>query len=419
MKVLIHSCCGPCASACVPRLQGEGHEVTMYFANSNIDTAAEFEKRKGEAKRLADHDRVGFAAEPYDHEEWLREVASGFEHEPEKGARCERCFRYNLAKTAAYAKAHGFDAFTTSLTVSPHKVSEVVFAAGREAEAKYSTSQLSNYPTSQPSNCPTFLPENFKKKEGFKLSLKRSAELGLYRQSYCGCEFSRSHPSNHPTFQPSNLPTDFDRADGYVFDFGGVISVSPMPKWERTLYPYCESIGLDRRFVIEGFQKYRRLWDSDQLSFYEMYVKVFADAGLPPPTDEQFAEIVRFDKCSWVDDLRADTLELMREIKAAGKKIGILSNQSSDFFHDCYVKRCGAYRELADVEVISGIEKLYKPDPAIYRLCEERMGIPAARLCFFDDFIENVEGARALGWQSVQYPPVLAPGWFRCNMAEG
>ena len=396
MKVLIHSCCGPCASACVPRLQDEGHEVTMYFANSNIDTAAEFEKRKGEAKKLADHDRVGFAAEPYDHEEWLREVASGFEHEPEKGARCERCFRYNLAKTAAYAKAHGFDAFTTSLTVSPHKVSEVVFAAGREAAREIGDAAR---PESAPYQSPVFIEENFKKREGFKLSLKRSAELGLYRQSYCGCEFSKRSP--------------FDRADGYVFDFGGVISVSPMPKWERTLYPYCESIGLDRRFVIDGFQKYRRLWDSDQLSFHEMYVKVFADAGLPPPTDEQFAEIVRLDKCSWVDDLRADTLELMRELKAAGKKIGILSNQSSDFFHDCYVKRCGAYRELADVEVISGIEKLYKPDPAIYRLCEERMGIPAARLCFFDDFIENVEGARALGWQSVQYPPVLAPGWFR------
>ena len=400
MKVLIHSCCGPCASACVPRLQDEGHEVTMYFANSNIDTAAEFEKRKGEAKKLADHDRVGFVAEPYDHEEWLREVASGFEHEPEKGSRCERCFRYNLAKTAAYAKAHGFDAFTTSLTVSPHKVSEVVFAAGHEAEAKCSALQPSSRPTSQPSNCPTFLPENFKKKEGFKLSLKRSSELGLYRQSYCGCEFSRT--ANH---EPRTANHElFSIADGYVFDFGGVISVSPMPKWERTLYPYCESVGLGRRFVIDGFRKYRRFWDSDQLSFRDMYVKIFADAGLPPPTDGQFAEIVRLDKCSWVDELRQDTLVLMRKLKAAGKKIGILSNQSSDFFHDCYVKRCGAYRELADVEVISGIEKLYKPDPAIYRLCEERMGIPAARLCFFDDFIENVEGARVLGWQSVQYP---------------
>ena len=187
MKILLHSCCGPCASACVPRLQDQGHEVTMYFANSNIDTAAEFEKRKGEAEKLADHDGVGFAAEAYDHEEWLREVAAGFEGEPEKGARCERCFRYNLAKTAAYAKAHGFDAFTTSLTVSPHKVSEMVFAAGRDVTAAATEVRCGG----EGAPTPGFLPENFKKKEGFKLSLKRTAELGLYRQSYCGCEFSK------------------------------------------------------------------------------------------------------------------------------------------------------------------------------------------------------------------------------------
>lgn len=142
----------------------------MLFANSNIDTKDEFDKRLGEARRLASADGVEIAALPYDHDEWLREVAAGFEAEPEKGARCMRCFRYNLAKAARYAAAHGFDAFTTSLTVSPHKVSEMVFAA---------------------SDDPHFLKENFKKHEGFKRSLERSAELGLYRQSYCGCEFSK------------------------------------------------------------------------------------------------------------------------------------------------------------------------------------------------------------------------------------
>lgn len=142
----------------------------MLFANSNIDTSDEFERRLAEARRLAEHDGVGFAALPYDHADWLAKVAAGFENAPEKGARCARCFRYNLARTADYAAAHGFDAFTTSLTVSPHKVSDTVFAA---------------------SDDPRFLRENFKKRDGFKLSLARSAELGLYRQNYCGCEFSR------------------------------------------------------------------------------------------------------------------------------------------------------------------------------------------------------------------------------------
>lgn len=142
----------------------------MLFANSNIDTAEEFDKRLGEARRLAAAEGVEIDAVPYDHDEWLREVAAGFEMEPEKGERCRRCFRYNLAKAAEYAKAHGFDAFATSLTVSPHKVSEMVFSA---------------------SDDPMFLKENFKKGDGFKRSLERSAQLGLYRQSYCGCEFSR------------------------------------------------------------------------------------------------------------------------------------------------------------------------------------------------------------------------------------
>jgi len=184
MKVLLHSCCGPCASACVTRLKELGHDVTMLFANSNISDEVEFEKRKTAAQQLADADGVALASLPYDHDEWLREVAAGYEREPEKGARCERCFRYNLALTAAYAAAHGFDAFTTSLTVSPHKVSEKVFEAGRAAEAMTKVS-------GEVAPRTAFLAENFKKREGFKRSLARSAELGLYRQSWCGCEFSK------------------------------------------------------------------------------------------------------------------------------------------------------------------------------------------------------------------------------------
>ena len=156
MNVLLHSCCGPCASACVPRLKEEGHAVTMFYSNSNIDTRAEFEKRLEAAQTLAAAEGVA--------------VADGYENEPEKGLRCERCYRYNLARTASYAAAHGFEAFTTSLTVSPHKPSAKIFASSED---------------------PKFLREDFKKREGFKLSVRRAGELGLYRQAYCGCEFSK------------------------------------------------------------------------------------------------------------------------------------------------------------------------------------------------------------------------------------
>ena len=179
MKLLLHTCCGPCASACIPRLREEGHEVTLFYANSNIDTEEEFLRRREAAQTLADHDGVPLVVDAYDHAAWLREAAAGYENEPEKGARCARCFRFNLARTAAYAAAHGYDAIATSLTVSPHKVSPVIFAQGDAV--------VSNPPTLQPS----FLHMDFKKREGFKLSVRRAAELGLYRQGYCGCEFSK------------------------------------------------------------------------------------------------------------------------------------------------------------------------------------------------------------------------------------
>lgn len=177
MKVALHTCCGPCASACVPRLKEGGHDVTMLFANSNIDTADEFERRRREAERLAEADGVPFVALKYDHGDWLEKVAAGHESDPEKGARCERCFRYNLAKAAEFAAERGLDAFTTSLTVSPHKVSKMVFAAGERAAGEHGGA--------------VFLAEDFKKRDGFGISVRRAAELGLYRQSYCGCEYSR------------------------------------------------------------------------------------------------------------------------------------------------------------------------------------------------------------------------------------
>ena len=93
MKVLLHTCFGPCASACVPALRDLGKEVSLFFSNSNIDTEVEFEKRLDNARKLAEAEDVELAADAYDHADWLERVAKGFEDEPEKGTRCARCFR--------------------------------------------------------------------------------------------------------------------------------------------------------------------------------------------------------------------------------------------------------------------------------------------------------------------------------------
>ena len=149
--------------------------MALYFSNSNIAPADEFDRRAESAKKLAEADGVEFVVDPPDHADWLEKVAKGYENEPEKGARCERCFKYNLARTAKYAREHGFEAFTTSLTVSPHKVSKFIFYCGETVASR---------------DC-GFMEIDFKKKDGFLKSLARSAELGLYRQRWCGCEFSR------------------------------------------------------------------------------------------------------------------------------------------------------------------------------------------------------------------------------------
>lgn len=175
-KVLLHACCGPCASACAPALREKSHAVSLFFSNSNISPAAEYALRLDSLRKLAAADDLECIEDPPDHAAWLREVAVGLEAEPEKGRRCALCWRFNLLRTARYAAANGYDAFTTSLTVSPHKPSEAVFAAAEEASR-----EAGGIP---------FLRENFKKRDGFKKSLQRSRELGLYRQGRCGCEFA-------------------------------------------------------------------------------------------------------------------------------------------------------------------------------------------------------------------------------------
>ena len=189
-------------------------------------------------------------------------------------------------------------------------------------------------------------------------------------------------------------------ADGVVFDFGGVISVSPMEGWE--LYPFCAARGVDRTTVAAGWKRYRHLWDGGFISFDEMYRRIFADAGVEISAAD-LEELWEIDAVGWIRNLRPETLDLMRMLKAQGKKLGILSNMSPDFYDRLFVPRAADYRALADVEVISGLEKLYKPERPIYDLTQRRMGLSPERLLFLDDTPVNVTAARSYGWQAEVY----------------
>ena len=167
-RILLHVCCAPCCTHAIERLRA-GYDVTLFFSNSNLFPPEEYAKRLQEADRLARICQCCLVEDSYDHDAWLAFV-KGLEDEREGGKRCRKCFEFNLTRAAAYARGNGFAAFTTTLTISPHKRAADIFAIGQRLG--------------------DFLDVDFKKQDGFRRSVELSHEFGLYRQGYCGCEFS-------------------------------------------------------------------------------------------------------------------------------------------------------------------------------------------------------------------------------------
>jgi len=201
----------------------------------------------------------------------------------------------------------------------------------------------------------------------------------------------------------ADIERECTAVDGVVFDFGGVMTVSPKDD-DWPVYAYCAKFGVDRAAVDRGWQRYRNLWDGGFISFAELYGRTFADAGATIGA-AQLDVLWELDAADWFRTMRTDTLALMRRLKASGKKLGVLSNLSPESYERLFVPRCAEYRALLDAEVISGLELLYKPEEPIYRLMERRMGLPPARLIFLDDTEANVLAARAFGWRAEVYPP--------------
>lgn len=172
-KLLLHVCCGPCSTHSVASLM-EDYSVTMFFYNPNIHPSGEFVKRFENARVVAETLDVPVIEGAYDPQEWLDMIA-GHEEEPEGGQRCRICFGIRLAETARYAKEKGFDAFTTTLTISPHKDAEKINKIGSSLAAKHSIEWVNS---------------DFKQDGGFEKSAEMSKEMGLYRQKYCGCFYS-------------------------------------------------------------------------------------------------------------------------------------------------------------------------------------------------------------------------------------
>jgi len=171
MNVVLHICCGVCAAGAADVLLNEGHRVTGYFYNPNIYPEEEHRLRLEVTQRVADKLKFELAAGPYDVEEWNKATA-GMGDEPEGGARCSICYRLRLAKTLDFMRETGADAFTSTLTISPHKQAAEINRIGKELGGD------------------RYMARDFKKKDGFKRSMEMARSWGLYRQNYCGCVYS-------------------------------------------------------------------------------------------------------------------------------------------------------------------------------------------------------------------------------------
>lgn len=177
-SLLLHSCCAPCSSYVLEYLS-DYFDITIYYYNPNISSKSEYEKRVSEQKRLINEmktkNKVMFIEGEYNPELFF-EISKGLEDAPEGGERCFKCYRQRLEKTADFAKKNGFDYFTTTLSISPHKNADKINEIGIDLEI------INNI---------KYLKADFKKKNGYKRSIELSKEYNLYRQNFCGCVFSK------------------------------------------------------------------------------------------------------------------------------------------------------------------------------------------------------------------------------------
>ncbi len=192
-SLFLHACCAPCSSYCLEYLR-QYFDITVFYYNPNIMQEPEYRKRVEEEKRLiAEYNRqvesgnfegmksdigarkINILEGDYVVSDFLKAV-KGLESCPEGGDRCTKCFELRLSESAKIAAENKFDFFTTTLTISPLKDAERLNRIGIAAGKEYGIE---------------WLPSDFKKKEGYKRSIELSHKFGLYRQDFCGCEFSR------------------------------------------------------------------------------------------------------------------------------------------------------------------------------------------------------------------------------------
>lgn len=174
-KILLHTCCAPCSVAVIEWFLLNDYQPTLYFYNPNIFPEKEYEMRKKEIVFYAQKLFLTIIDDSYNHANWLNEI-TGYENEPERGQRCNICFKIRMLATAKKANELRMAFFATTLASSRWKNLEQINAAGTAAAAQFENL--------------TFFEKNWRKNGLSDRRRELLRENNFYNQLYCGCEFS-------------------------------------------------------------------------------------------------------------------------------------------------------------------------------------------------------------------------------------
>lgn len=166
-NLLLHTCCGPCATYTVEHWRGEGLEVAALWYNPNIHPLGEHLKRRQGMEALARALELPLTIGEGQVADYFRLVGR------DRIGRCAHCFRLRLGETARTARDEGFDAFSTTLLISPYQKHDLLWEVAEEASRQHGIRFL--YRDLRP---------------GYPESRRLAREHGLYRQNYCGCIYS-------------------------------------------------------------------------------------------------------------------------------------------------------------------------------------------------------------------------------------
>ena len=174
-RILLHSCCAPCAGEILEALAASDIKPVVYFYNPNIHPAAEYEIRKRENMRFCEKLNLDFIDADYDMDNWFAR-AHGLENEPERGRRCTACFDMRFERTAHYAAENDFSVISSTLGISRWKDMQQINDCGERAAARWPGMLYWTF--------------NWRKEGGSARMVEIAKREQFYQQEYCGCVYS-------------------------------------------------------------------------------------------------------------------------------------------------------------------------------------------------------------------------------------